>query len=72
MEDLSKVLDEISNGEHGMIVRAKGVVCDLNNQWYQFNLTPDEVVVEMCYPCPIGKICVIGSQIDKDKIKNLF
>ncbi|MDE5715402.1 MAG: hypothetical protein K2I42_04640, partial [Anaeroplasmataceae bacterium] len=72
MEHLSKVLDEISNGEHGMIVRAKGVVCDLNNQWYQFNLTPDEVVVEMCNPCPIGKICVIGSQIDKDKIKNLF
>ncbi len=62
----------MANGEHGIIVRAKGVLCDENQQWFQFNLTPDEVLIEPCKPCPIGKICVIGSKIDKEKIKSLF
>lgn len=72
LSKLNTVLEEMANGEHGIIVRAKGVLCDENQQWFQFNLTPDEVLIEPCKPCPIGKICVIGSKIDKEKIKSLF
>ncbi len=72
LSKLNTVLEEMANGEHGIIVRAKGVLCDENQQWFQFNLTPDEVLIEPCKPCPIGKICVIGSKIDKKKIKSLF
>ncbi|MDE5546632.1 MAG: hypothetical protein K2I88_04125 [Anaeroplasmataceae bacterium] len=62
----------MANGEYGLIVRAKGVVSDLNGVWHEFNLTPEEVEVVACSARPIGKICVIGSKIDEHQIKDLF
>ncbi|MBD5390760.1 hypothetical protein HDR67_02000, partial [bacterium] len=69
---LKNLLDAMSKGEYGLVVRAKGVVSDLNGSWYEFNLTPDEVEVKSCGARPIGKICVIGSKIDEHNIKELF
>lgn len=72
LEFLKTVLENLSNGVCGIVVRAKGVISDDTNQWYQFNLTPGEVTLEKCNPRPIGKICVIGSKIDEAVIKKLF
>ena len=62
----------MSQGKYGFIIRAKGVILGNDDCWYQFNLTPDEVEVKKCSPAHIGKICVIGSQIDTEDIKQLF
>ena len=62
----------MSKGTYGLVVRAKGVISDLNGVWYEFNLTPEEVEVVTCSARPIGKICVIGSKIDEHQIKELF
>ena len=69
---LEKILDSMSKGAYGLVVRAKGVVPNLDGAWYEFNLTPEEVEVKPCSARPIGKICVIGSKIDEHQIKELF
>ncbi|MCM1130293.1 MAG: CobW family GTP-binding protein [Roseburia sp.] len=69
---LKEILNAMAEGEYGLIVRAKGVVSDLNGAWHEFNLTPGEVEVIACSVRPIGKICVIGSKIDEHQIKDLF
>ncbi len=69
---LKALLDKIAGGEYGMIVRSKGIVQATDGKWYVFNLEPEEVEVLEAKPIPMGKIVVIGSHIDEDKIKNLF
>ena len=66
------MLINMSIGEYGMVVRAKGIVCGTDGAWYQFNLTLGEVEIDDASPLPIGKICVIGSKIDEQQIKELF
>ncbi len=66
------VLDDMASGKYGMIVRAKGVLCDNDGNWFDFNLTVNEVSIVDCNPRPIGKVCVIGSHIDNNIIKELF
>ena len=62
----------MSMGEYGMIVRAKGIICGIDGLWYQFNLTPGDVDIDDSSACHIGKRCVIGSNIDEHHIKELF
>ena len=62
----------MSEGRYGLIVRAKGIICGEDNKWYVFNLTPNEVSVIETTSIPLGKICVIGSKIDENEIKELF
>ncbi len=72
MASLKAVLDDIAAGKHGLIVRSKGIVSDLEGKWHVFNLTPEEVEIIDAKPIHTGKIVVIGSKIDEDEIKKLF
>ena len=72
IDKLTNMLDDMSQGKYGLVIRAKGVILGLDNNWYQFNLTPDEVEVKKCTPGHIGMICVIGSGIDTEEVKHLF
>ena len=69
---LKALLDKMANGEYGMIVRSKGIIEGLDGKWYVFNLEPEEVDIIETTSIPMGKIVVIGSHIDEQKIKNLF
>ena len=69
---LKDLLDKMSKGEFGTIVRAKGIIQGTDLKWYQFNLTPEEVEFKDNKAIPMGKIVVIGSHIDSDSIKKLF
>ena len=72
INSLTEMLNDMSEGCYGLIVRAKGIVCGTDNKWYMFNLTPNEVTVVETNSIPLGKICVIGSKIDEQEIKELF
>ena len=72
IDNLTIMLDDMSQGKYGLVIRAKGIIAGEDGNWYQFNLTPDEVEVKKSNPSHIGMICVIGSQINKDNIKHLF
>lgn len=72
VNELKELLNKMANGEFGVIVRSKGIVKGNDSKWYLFNLTPEEVEFEESKAIPMGKIVVIGSHIDEEKIRNLF
>ena len=72
IEALTQILNAMADGRYGLIVRAKGIICEINNDWYMFNLTPNEVNVIQTHSIPLGKICVIGAKINENEIKELF
>jgi hypothetical protein len=72
IESLTQMLNAMADGRYGLIVRAKGIICGTDNKWYMFNLTPNEVSIVETNSIHVGKICVIGSKIDENEIKELF
>lgn len=63
-------LDE--NGKYGMILRSKGIVAGEDGQWIHFDYVPGEASVRTGAADVTGKICVIGSEVKKDAVKELF
>ena len=68
---LKKLCDEDSG--LGVILRSKGVVKAKDNEkWYYFDLVAGEYEIRLGEPDYTGKVCVIGSKIDEEKIAALF
>ena len=58
---------------YGMILRAKGMVASSEGEeWIHFDYVPKEPDVRFGRAIVCGRICVIGSKIDEDKLKELF
>ena len=55
-----------------MILRAKGIVSSGEGKWIYFDYTPGEIDIRYGNPSVIGRLCVIGSGIDKEKIAALI
>ena len=72
MEEILKQLSDVENEEYGIILRAKGIVPDIEGGWIYFDLTPGEYELRSGQPDVTGKLCVIGSGLDEDKIAQLF
>ena len=68
-EALLKLEDE---AKYGHILRAKGIVESENNDWIHFDYIPGEADVRLGVADIIGRICVIGSGINKAEIEELF
>ena len=60
------------DSEYGIILRAKGIVESVDGRFIHFDYVPDEPNVRYGTPTTSGKLCVIGSGIDKTRIKELF
>ena len=60
------------NVKYGMILRAKGIVAGEGGEWIHFDYVPGEAEVRTGASDVTGKICVIGSNVNKDEIKTLF
>lgn len=70
MEAILKVLSE--SEEYGIILRAKGMVPNVNGGWIYFDLVPGEYEIRSGKPDYTGKLCVIGSELKEDKLSELF
>ena len=55
-----------------MILRAKGIVAGEDGNWIHFDYVPGEADVRNGSADVTGKLCVIGSKVDKDALKVLF
>ena len=66
---LNKFNDE---SKHGVILRAKGIVDSIDGDWIYFDYIPGSIDVRRGSVDVIGKLCVIGSKINKETIKELF
>ena len=71
-DELEAILHELSFGEkYGFILRSKGIVAGIDG-WYHFDIVPEETNVRHGEAASVGKICVIGSKLNKEEIKKLF
>ncbi|MBQ8689271.1 MAG: GTP-binding protein [Clostridia bacterium] len=73
-EDMLKnILEEFDEGsDYGMILRAKGIVAADGGRWLHFDYVPGEADIRYGSASVIGRLCVIGSGINKEKIKELI
>ncbi len=69
--EIESILSQLDSVSYGVILRAKGVVKGTDG-WLHFDYVPGEADVRIGTSSTIGKICVIGSKIDKEKLDELF
>ena len=58
--------------EYGVILRAKGMVPDTEGGWIYFDLVPGEYELRAGEADYTGRLCVIGTKLQEDKLKELF
>ena len=73
-EDLKAMLEALEDEhEYGMVLRAKGIVpASDGGEWLHFDYVPGEADIRRGSASIIGRLCVIGANIDKEKLKALF
>ena len=72
-ESIENILSALSNTtDYGFILRAKGMVPETNGDWLHFDLTPGEYEIRHGAADYTGKLCVIGTDIKEDSLKELF
>ena len=73
LERLNEILHALAHTEkYGTVLRAKGMLPDENGVWHYFDMVPEETAVREGAPIYTGKVCVIGSGLKEDDLKELF
>ena len=71
--EIQHILDQLEKEEeYGIVLRAKGMVPDLEGGWVYFDYVPGESNVREGKPDVTGKFCVIGSKLKEENLKKLF
>ncbi len=70
IEEILKTLSE--DASYGVILRAKGMLEDENGVWTYFDMVPEEYELRDGNPEYTGRICVIGSKMDEEKLEKLW
>ncbi len=63
-QELEEILDDLDTGDYGVVLRAKGMVANTEGGWLFFDYVPGEQNVREGTAQVIGRICVIGSDLD--------
>ena len=72
-EQIQNALSAFADFEtYGTVLRAKGIVEGIDGEWIHFDYVPDESDVRTGSASVIGRICVIGSDINESAIAELF
>ena len=61
----------VDESTYGKVLRAKGIVAG-EEGWLHFDYVPGEPDVRRGTAGTIGRLCVIGSGLNKEKIKEIF
>ena len=72
-ENLEKILETLSGSEeYGVILRAKGMLPTEDGTWIYFDMVPEETEIREGAPEYTGRLCVIGSKLNEDRLSELF
>ena len=72
-ENLEKILETLSETEEsGIILRAKGMLPAEDGTWIYFDMVPEETEIRSGAPEYTGRLCIIGSKLNEDKLAELF
>ena len=66
---LEKLEDEHT---YGFVLRAKGIVEGQDGQWIHFDYVPGEPDVRTGNAEVMGRLCIIGSKMNKEAVRELF
>ncbi len=71
--EIEAILGALEQEEtYGFVLRAKGMVPSGDGTWIYFDYVPGESDVREGKPDVTGKICVIGSKLNEEHLKQLF
>ena len=72
-QEIHSILEAFDESdEFGVILRAKGIIAAEDGKWLHFDYVPGEPNVRYGSAAVIGRLCVIGAGINKEKIKELI
>jgi G3E family GTPase len=69
--EIKSALASLDSGRYGQILRAKGYVA-ADKGWLHFDYVPGESDVRRGPAGVTGRLCVIGSKLDEQSLKELF
>ena len=73
MDQINEILTKLDDNEtYGIILRSKGMVYNKDGGFIYFDYVPEEKNVRPGSPEVTGKVVVIGSKLNEEKIKELF
>ena len=73
IEAIKAALEKLSDEEsYGTVLRAKGFVDSTDGQWIYFDYVPGESEVRRGSAAVTGRLCVIGSALKEQALKELF
>ena len=74
IEEIESILEALEDEkQYGFVLRAKGMVADKDGgEWIYFDYVPGEPSVRRGKADVTGKLCVIGSKIQEEKLGELF
>ena len=71
--ELDSILKKLSESEdYGKVLRSKGMLRCTDGTWMYFDLVPEEYEIREGSADFTGRICVIGSELKEDALKELF
>ena len=72
-DEIRGILAALDDAEkYGAILRAKGIVAAAEGKWIHFDHVPGEIDVRRGPAGVTGRLCVIGSELKEDALKELF
>ena len=72
-EEIAKALSALDDSKkYGVVLRAKGIVAGADGQWIHYDFVPGCPDVRTGGADVIGRLCVIGSDLKKEKLAALF
>ncbi len=72
LKEIEEILKKFDSSEiYGTILRAKGIVAG-ENGWIHFDYIPGGIDVRLGTAETIGRLCVIGSELNEKEIETLF
>ena len=70
---MSEILDSlVEEKTFGVVLRAKGIVAGKDGKWIHFDYIPGEADVRNGSAGITGRLCVIGSKLNKPALEKLF
>lgn len=71
--EISDILDALDDSAaYGTVLRAKGIIETTDNGWIHFDFVPGEKEIRDGTAEVIGRVCIIGADINEDKLAQLF
>ena len=73
-QGIRQALETMEENAHtyGVVLRAKGIVAATDGSWLHFDYVPGEIDIRRGAADIIGRLCVIGSKLDKAAVAALF